>query len=61
MKKETKEESRKRIYEAGQNDTYVEDQLTESAILWIDKNINVADEDERQEAIGIYRDGFLNN
>jgi len=53
--------NKKQIYEAGQNDTYVEDQLLESAILWIDENTDLSKEDEREEAIEIYRNGFLGN
>jgi len=52
---------KKDIYEAGQNDTYVEEQLNASANLWINENTDLSDEDEREEAIEIYRDGFLGN
>ena len=44
-------ELKKKIYEAGQNDTYVEDILLESAETWINKNTDLE--------IDIYRDGFM--
>lgn len=53
-----KKQLKKDIYEAGQNDTYIEDVLLESAITWIDENTDLSEE-EKEEAIEVYRDGFL--
>jgi len=53
--------NKKDIYEAGQNDTYVEDILLESAQKYIDENTEGLTEGEKEEAIDIYRDGFLGN
>lgn len=50
---------KKDIYEAGENDTYVEDILLESAEDWINENTDLSDDDEIDEAIDIYRDGFF--
>lgn len=54
------EDQRQEIWEAGENDMYIEERLLESARLYIDENITQKLSDEQyDEAIDIYRDGFL--
>ena len=53
-------EDKRGLYEAGENDTYVEDILLESAGLFIKQNFqDKLSDTEENEAIEIYRKGFL--
>ena len=49
---------KKEIYGVGMNDTYVEQILIDSAERWIEENTDIPEED-KDEAVEIYKDGFI--
>lgn len=52
-----KQELLREAYEAGENDTYVEEKLVESAQLWIEEQDDY--DDIQNELVEAYRMGFF--